>query len=171
MDCGFPGSSVHRALQARTLDQVAILFSRDWTWVSCMVGNMFTISVTREACKYMYIANHMRIRQVKSFIYTFTILKDTCTPVFIAALFTIARTWKQPRCPSRDEWIKKMWYKYTVEYCSAVKENKFELALVRWMNLEPVIQSEVSHKEKNKYYILTQIYEIYIYIWNLEKWL
>ena len=163
MDCGFPGSSVHRILQARTLDQAAILFSRDWTWVSRMVGNMFTISVTSEACKYMYIANHMRIRQVKSFIYTFTNLKDTCTPVFIAALFTIARTWKQPRCPFIDEWIKKMWYKYTVEYCWAVKENKFELALVRWMNLEPVIQSEVSHKEKDKYYILTHIYEIYIY--------
>ena len=152
-----------------------------------MAGNMFTISVTREACKYMYIANHMHIRSVKSFIYIFTNLKDTCTPVSIAALFTIARTWKQPRGPSINAWIRKMWYIYTVEYCSAVKENKFELTLVRSMNLEPVIQSEVSQKEKNNYYILTHIYEIYIYmesrkihiymkhiymyIWNLGKWL
>ena len=67
--------------------------------------------------------------------------KDT---LFIAALFTIARTWKQPRCPSTDEWIKKRWYIYTTEYYSAIKRNAFELVLMRWMNLEPVIQSEVS---------------------------
>ena len=70
--------------------------------------------------------------------------KDTCTPMFIAALFTIARTWKQPRCPSTDEWIKKMWYIYTMEYYSAIKRNAFESVQMRWMNLEPIIQSEVS---------------------------
>ena len=86
--------------------------------------------------------------------------KDTCTPLFIAALFTIARTWKQPNCPSTDEWIKKLWYTYTVEYCSAIKRNAFELVLMRWMNLEPIIQSEVSQKEKNKYHIQTHIYGI-----------
>ena len=69
--------------------------------------------------------------------------KDTCIPLFIAALFTIARTWKQPRCPLTDEWIK-LWYVYTMEYYSAIKRNAFESVLVRWMNLEPVIQSEVS---------------------------
>ena len=68
--------------------------------------------------------------------------KDTCTPVFTAALFTIARTWKQPRCPSTDEWIKKLWYVYTMEYYSAVKRNAFEAVLMRWMNLEPIVQSE-----------------------------
>ena len=83
--------------------------------------------------------------------------KDTCTPVFIAALFTIAKTWKQPRCPSTDEWIKKLWYIYTMEYYSAIKRNTFESVLMRWMNLEPIIQSEVSQKEKNKYCILTHI--------------
>ena len=69
--------------------------------------------------------------------------------MFIAALFTIARTWKQSRCPSTDEWIKKSWYIYTVKDYSAIKRNKFKSVLVRWMNLEPVIQSEASQKEKN----------------------
>ena len=85
--------------------------------------------------------------------------KDTCTPLFIAALYTIARTWKQPRCPSTDEWIK-LWYIYTMEYYSAIKRNTFESVLMRWMNLEPIIQSEVSQKEKDKYHILTHIYGI-----------
>ena len=86
------------------------------------------------------------------------IQKDTCTPVFTAALFTIARTWKQPKCPSTDEWIKKMWNIYTMEYYSAIKRNDIELFVVRWMDLESVIQSEVSQKEKNKYCMLTHIY-------------
>ena len=68
--------------------------------------------------------------------------------MFIAALFTIARTWKQPRCPSADEWIRKLWYIYTMEYYSAIKMNIFESVLMRWMKLEPIIQSEVSQKEK-----------------------
>ena len=88
------------------------------------------------------------------------IQKDTCTPVFIAALFTIARTWQHPKCPSTDEWIKKMWYIYTMDYYSAIKRNKIELFVVRWMGLESVIQSEVSQKEKNKYHMLTHIYGI-----------
>ena len=66
--------------------------------------------------------------------------RDTCIPLFIAALFTIARTWKQPRWPSTDEWIKKLWYIYTMEYYSAIKRNAFESVLMRWMNLEPIIQ-------------------------------
>ena len=70
--------------------------------------------------------------------------KDACTPMFSAALFTIARTWKQPRCPLTDEWIKKLWYIYRMEYFSATKSNAFESVLMRWMNLELIIQSEVS---------------------------
>ena len=66
--------------------------------------------------------------------------KDTCIPLFTAALFTIARTWKQPRCPSTDEWIKKWWYIYTMEYYLATKGNTFESVLVSWTNLEPVIE-------------------------------
>ena len=84
--------------------------------------------------------------------------RDTYTPVLIAALFTIARTWKQPRCPSADEWIRKLWYIYTMEYYLAIKKNAFESALMRWMKLEPIIQSKVSQKEKHQYSILTHIY-------------
>ena len=87
--------------------------------------------------------------------------RDTCTPMFITALFIIARTWKQPRCPSADDWIRKLWYIYTMEYYSAIKKNAFESVLMRWMKLEPIIQSEVSQKEKHKYSILTHIYGIY----------
>ena len=78
----------------------------------------------------------------------------------IAALFIIARTWKQPRCPLADEWIRKLWYIYTMEYYSAIKKNAFESVLMRWMTLEPIIQSEVSQKEKHQYSILTHIYGI-----------
>ena len=84
--------------------------------------------------------------------------RDTCTPMFIAALFTIARTWKQTRCPSADEWIRKLWY--IMEYYSAIKKNVFELVLMRWMKLEPIIESEVSQKKKHQYSILIHIYGI-----------
>ena len=72
--------------------------------------------------------------------------KDTCISLFTATLLTIVRTWKQPRCPLINEWIKKLWYIYTMEYHSAIKRNAFESVLMRWMNLVPIIQSEVSHK-------------------------
>ena len=88
------------------------------------------------------------------------IQKESCTRMFIAALFTIARTWKQPKCPLTGECIKKMWHIYTVEYYSAIKRNKIELFVVMWMDLETVIWSEVSQKEKNKYCMLTLIYRI-----------
>ena len=80
--------------------------------------------------------------------------------MFTAALFTIARTWKQPKCPSTGEWIKKMWYIYTMEYYSAIKRNEIELFVVRWMDLEIIIQSEVSQKERNKYHMLTHIWHL-----------
>ena len=86
--------------------------------------------------------------------------RDTCTPMFIAALVIIARTWKQPRCPSAEEWIRTPWYIYTMEYYSAIKKNTFESVLMRWMKMEPIIQSEVTQKEKHQYSILTQIYGI-----------
>ena len=87
-------------------------------------------------------------------------MKDMCTPVFIAALSTIARTWKQPRYSLADEWIRKLWYIYTKEYYSSIKMNTFESVLMRWMKLEPIIQSEVSQKEKHQLSILTCIYRI-----------
>ena len=77
--------------------------------------------------------------------------------MFIVAQFTIARTWKQPRYPLAGEWIRKLWYIYPMEYYSAIKRNAFQSVLIRWINLEPIIQSEVSQKEKNKYHILTHI--------------
>ena len=80
--------------------------------------------------------------------------------MLIATLFTIARTRKQPRCPWSDEWIKKLWYICTMEYYSTIKRNTFESVLIRWMNLEPIIQTEISQKEKDKYCILTHIYGI-----------
>ena len=86
--------------------------------------------------------------------------RDTCTPMFITALFIIARTWKQPRCPSADEQIRKLWYIYTMEYYSAIKKNTFESVLMRWMKLEPIIQSEVNQKDKHQYSILMHIYGI-----------
>ena len=86
--------------------------------------------------------------------------RDTWTPVFITALFITARTWKQPRCPSADEWIRKQWYICTMEYYSAIKKNTFESVLMRWMKLESVTESEVSQKEKHQYSILMRIYGI-----------
>ena len=80
--------------------------------------------------------------------------RHPCFPLFTATLFTIARTRKQPRCPSTDEWIKKLWYIHTMEYYSAIKRNASELVLMRWMSLQPVIQSDVTQKEKDKYHIL-----------------
>ena len=70
------------------------------------------------------------------------------------------RMWKEPRCPSADEWIRKLWYLYTMEYYSAIKKNAFESVLMRWMKLEPIIQNEVSQKEKHQFSVLTHIYGI-----------
>ena len=80
--------------------------------------------------------------------------------MFIEALLTIARAWKQPRCPLTDEWIKKLWYIDKMKYYSAIKRNTFESVLMRWMNLEPIIQSEVNQKDKDKYHVLMHICRI-----------
>ena len=89
------------------------------------------------------------------------IQKDTCTPVFTAALFTIARTWKQPKCPSTDEWIKKIWYIYTMEHYSAIKRNEIGSFVEMWMDLESYRVKYV-RRRKTSY--------IKAYMWNLEKW-
>ena len=85
------------------------------------------------------------------------IQRDTCTPMCTAALFTIAKTWKQPKCPLTDEWIKKMWYIYTMEYCLAIKKNKTMPFAATWLELETLILSEVSQKEKAKYHMISLI--------------
>ena len=82
------------------------------------------------------------------------IRKDTCTPMFIAALFTIAKTWKQTKCPLTDEWIRKMWYIYTMEYYSVIKKNEIMPSAATWMDLEIIILSEVSHTKKDKYHTI-----------------
>jgi len=89
--------------------------------------------------------------------------------LFTATLFTIAKIWKQPRCPSTDEWIKKLWYIHTMEYDSAIKRNAFESVLMRWMNPEPIIQSEVSQKEKNNHHILKDSTDKFIHRAAMEK--
>ena len=89
--------------------------------------------------------------------------RDTCTPMFTATLFIIARTWKQPRCPSADEWIRKLWCIYIMEYYSAIKKNTFESILMRWMKLEPIIERGKSERKTTIQYTNT-------YIWNLERW-
>ena len=81
--------------------------------------------------------------------------KHTCTSVFIAALFTITKTWKQPKCPLTDNWIRKMWYIYTMEYYSAIKEHKIMPFEATWMELKTLILSEVSQKEKDKYHMIS----------------
>ena len=83
--------------------------------------------------------------------------KDTCTHMFIAALFTITKTWKQPKCPSTDDWIRKMWYIYTMEYYSAIRKNKIMPSAVTWMELETLILSEISQKDKGKYHMISLI--------------
>ena len=121
MDCSLQGSFVNGIFKARVLEWVAISFSRrsspprDQTWVSCIAGRHFTIWATREAP----YPEETRVE------------KDTCTPLFTAALFTIARIWKQPRCPLTDEWIEKLWYIYTMKYYSAIKRNTFDSVLMR----------------------------------------
>ena len=82
--------------------------------------------------------------------------------MFSEPLFTIGRTWKETRCPSTDAWIKRMWYRYTMEYYSAIKKNEIESVEVMWVNLEPVIQSEERNRKTN--------INNYAYIWSLEKW-
>ena len=86
--------------------------------------------------------------------------RDMCTPMFMAALFIIVGTWRQPRCPSADEWIRKLWYIYIMEYYSAIKKTTSESVLMRSVKLEPIIQSEISQKEKHQYSVLIHIYGI-----------
>ena len=89
-----------------------------------------------------------------------SIERGTCTPMFIVALFTIARAWEQPRCPSEDEWIRKLWYIYKMEYYSDLKKNAFESILMKWMKLEFIIQNKVSLKEKHQCSTITHVYGI-----------
>ena len=147
MDCSLPGSSIHGIFQARVLEWGAIAFSRKTVW-----RFLKTLGIRPP---YDPAIPLLGIYPEET-----RVEKDTCIPLFIAALFTIARTWKQPRCPSMDGWIKNLWYIYTMECYSAIKRNTFESVLMRWMNLESIKQSEVSQKEKDKYCVLIYIFGI-----------
>ena len=86
--------------------------------------------------------------------------RDTCTPMFLAAMSTIAKLWKEPRCPTKDEWIKKMWFMYTMEYYSAIRNDKYPPFASTWMELEGIMLSEVSQSEKDKHYMFSFIWGI-----------
>ena len=129
MDCSLPGSSIHGIFQARVLEWGAIAFSH---------GRWYGDSLKKLGIK---LPDDPAIPLLGIYPEGTKIERDTCIPLFIAALFTISRTWKQPRCPSTNEWIKNLWYIYTVEYYLGIKRNTFESVLMRWMNLESIIQS------------------------------
>ena len=158
--CSLPSFSVHGIFQSRILPWIAISYSKEFSWpkdqtqVSCIACKFFTIGPC-EAKGEISVSASQFCCELKT-----RSERDTCTPMFIAALFILARTWKQPRCPLADEWIRKLWYIYTVEYYSAIKKNSFESLLMRWMKLEPIIQSEGCQKDKEHYSILTHIYGI-----------
>ena len=184
MDCSPTGSSNHGIFQARVLEWGAIeivqtfpkllslnvkcLSYREYVDGSCfyiqsynlcpLIGkfNPFTFKIKLK----IELPHDPAILLLGIYPEKNMAQKDTCTPIFTEALFIIARTWKQPSCPSADEWIRQLWYIYTMEYYSAIKKNTFESVLMRWMKLEPIIQSEVSQKEKHHYSILTHIYGI-----------
>ena len=170
MDCSQPGSSVHGSSQGGILEWVAIFFfresssPRDQTWVSCIAGRFFTNWITRLPIgikERVNLKDPHECRTNRSWPgiqLAWLVGKNSISHSYL--VFIIARTWKQPRCPSADEWIRKLWYIYTMEYYSAIKKNTFEAVLMRWMKLEPIIQSEVSQKEKHQYSILTHIYGI-----------
>ena len=101
----------------------------------------------------------LRVFLCSAFALSFPLYVCVCQ-ISLCPLFTIARTWKQPRCPLADKWIRNLWYIYTMDYYSAIKKNTFESILMRWMKLEPIIQSELSQKEKHQYSILMHIYRI-----------
>ena len=123
MDCSLPGFAIHGIFQARELEWGAIAFSRT------------AIRSSNPTAGHTHQGNQNRKRHNYPNVHT--------------ALLIIARTWKQPRCPSANKWIRKLWHIYTMEYYSAIKKNIFESFLMRWMKLEPIIQSEVSQKEKH----------------------
>ena len=135
-----------------------------------LIGSLIFLELSCSCCLYIFEINPLSV-------YSFAIIfshSEGCLFTLLIVSFVVQkllsfihhsticnrRTWKQPRCPSADEWIRKLWYIYTMEYYSAIKKNSFKSVLMRWMKLEPIIQSEVSQKEKHQYSILTHIYGI-----------
>ena len=171
MDCSPPGSSVHRDSPGKNTGVKVYkqyMLGREWR-----KGDPLTLLVGMQTIQPLWRTVWRFLKKLEIELPCDSAIpllgihteetrseRDTCTPMFIAALFIIARTWKQPRCPSADKWLRKLWYIYTMEYYSAIKKNSFESVLMTWMKLEPIIQSEVSQKDKDHYSILTHIYGI-----------
>ena len=161
MDCSQPGSSVHGILQARILEWVAMPCSRgssrpwDGTQVfsaSCFGRQVLSTCATWEVLELPYDgATPLLGRELEKTL----IRKDTYTPVFTAALLTIAKTWKQPKSPWMKEWIKKMWPIYTMEYYSAMKKNEIMAFTATWMDLEIITVSEINQTEKDKHHMIS----------------
>ena len=159
MDCSSPlGFSVHGILQARTLEWVAMPSSRgsfwlrDWihiSWVSWITGEFLTHWVTIQ----VILSYDSAIPLLHIYLKKPKIWEDICTPMFIAALFTTAKIWKQPKCSSAGEWIRNMWYVYTIKYYSAIKNNEFLPFATTWMDLEDIMLSEIIQTEKGKHYM------------------
>ena len=139
MDCSLPGSSIHGIFQARVLEWVAIAFSNAWKWKVKVksLSHVWLLATPWTAAFQAPLSMGFSRQEYWSGVPlpSTIIQKDICTPMFTAALFTIARTWKQTRCPLTDEWMKKPWYMYTVEYYSAIKRDEFESVKLRWRNL------------------------------------
>ena len=167
MDCSPPGFPVHGIFQARVLEWGIQKSTSNKCWRGCgeRKGNHFHCWWECKLIQTLWRTMWRFLKNLEielpynpaSHCWAYTPrkpeLKETCTRMMITALFTIARTWKQPRCPLADEWIRKLWYIYTMEYYSMIKENTFESVLMRWIKLEPIIQGEVSQKEKHQYSI------------------
>ena len=162
MDCIPLGSSVHGILQTIILEWVAISFSREYSWPRNQTRSpaLQADSLPSEPPGKSTTLNDPTIPLLDIHPEEIIIEKDTRILMFTAELFTITKTWKQPRCPSTDERINKLWYMYTMGYYLDIKRNAFESVLIRWMNLEPIVQNELSQKEKNKYCVLVHIYGI-----------
>ena len=169
-DCSPQGSSVHGILQARILERVAIPFSRgssqskDQTWVSCIAGGLFTTEPLEFLKKLkIEIPYDPALPLLGIYPEKTLIQKDTCAPMFIAALFIIIKTWKQTKCLLTGEWIKKMWYTYTTEYHSTIKKNEIMPFTATWVDLDIIIAREVKSGRGR------QISYGIGYMWNLKK--
>ena len=132
-------------------------------WWECQLVQLLWGTVWRHLRKlYVELPNDPAIPLLGIYPDNTFLEKHTCACMFFAALFTIAKAWKQPKCPSTDEWVRKMYYIYTMEYYSAIKKNKIMSFAVTWMELETLILTEVNQKEKDKYkyYVISVISRI-----------
>ena len=163
-----PHSGLSKNIKSFTLNSILLKKNKLYALIRVICLHPYPIDIVSDSLYSVFVLIELPYDPAIPLLGTHTeetrIERDTCTSMFITALFTIARTWKQPRCPSADEWIRKLWYTYTMQCYSAIKnsffEFTFESVLMRWMKLKPIIQSKVSQKEKHQYSIVRHIYGI-----------